>query len=168
MKEDTVLCMILTDGSINSYKATNIKTEEVVAVKVTPYSELLNIYQELALQKTCHHSNIMRVGDCFEWKDKLWIIMEYMEKGSLFGIVGKEIHFEEQYIAYVCKGILSALRSMHRDNRIHRGMRKDIQSSIDIKSDNILINGQGEVKLADFGFAVRLKSNVAIWSEFDL
>jgi singapore isolate B (sub-type 7) whole genome shotgun sequence assembly, scaffold_6 len=92
-----------------------------VAVKVTSLSELLNIRQELALQKTCHHSNIMTVGDCFNWKDKLWIVMEYMEKGSLFGIVGKDVHFEEKYIAYVCKGILSALSSMHHDNRIHRG-----------------------------------------------
>ena len=91
-------------------------------MKVTSLSELLNIRQELALQKTCHHSNIMTVGDCFNWKDKLWIVMEYMEKGSLFGIVGKDIHFEEKYIAYVCKGILSALSSMHHDNRIHRGI----------------------------------------------
>ena len=52
--------------------------------------------------------------------------MEYMEKGSLFGIVGKDVHFEEKYIAYVCKGILSALSSMHHDNRIHRGMLIDL------------------------------------------
>ncbi len=95
-------------------------------MKVTSLSELLNIRQELALQKTCHHSNIMTVGDCFNWKDKLWIVMEYMEKGSLFGIVGKDVHFEEKYIAYVCKGILSALSSMHHDNRIIGDRMKSI------------------------------------------
>ena len=99
-----------------------MKTEEEVAVKVTSLSELINIRNELELQKTCCHPNIVHVGDCFDWKDKLWIVMEYMEKGSLTGIVGKDISFSEPCIAYVCKGILSALAALHADNRIHRGI----------------------------------------------
>ena len=50
-----------------------MKTEAEVAVKVTSLSELLNIRNELALQKTCHHNNIVWVGDCFNWKNKLWV-----------------------------------------------------------------------------------------------
>lgn len=50
-----------------------MKTEEEVAVKVTSLSELVNIRNELALQKTSHHSNIVWVGDCFNWKNKLWV-----------------------------------------------------------------------------------------------
>ena len=48
--------------------------------------------------------------------------MEYMEKGSLTAIVGKDIDFPEPCIAYVCKGILKALAVLHEDNRIHRGL----------------------------------------------
>lgn len=106
---------------MSSYKATNMNTEEVVAVKVVSLSELLNIRTELALQKTCHHPNIVYVGDCFNWQDKLWIVMEYMGKGSLTTIIGKDVDFSETCIAYVCKGILSALEALHSDNRIHRG-----------------------------------------------
>ena len=98
-----------------------MKTENTVAMKVTSLSELVNIRNELALQKTCHHSNIVFVGDCFNWRDKLWIVMEFMEKGSLTGILGPDVHFEERFIAYVCQSILRALDSLHRDNRIHRG-----------------------------------------------
>lgn len=36
---------------------------------------------------------------------------------------------------------------MHANNRLHR----------DIKSDNILYNNKGEIKIADFGFAAGLK-----------
>ena len=141
---------VIGEGGFSTvYKAVDMKTENTVAMKVTSLSELVNIRNELALQKTCHHSNIVFVGDCFNWRDKLWIVMEFMEKGSLTGILGPDVHFEERFIAYVCQSILRALDSLHRDNRIHR----------DIKSDNILINGKGEVKLADFGFAVRLTSD---------
>ena len=88
--------------------------------------------------------------------------MEYMGKGSLTGIVGTDVKFSEPCIAYVCKGILEALACMHADNRIPRGGRRHLPSPVDIKSDNILLNGKGEVKLADFGFAVRLTSDVGV------
>jgi hypothetical protein len=43
--------------------------------------------------------------------------------------------------------VLQAIAFMNRKNCIHR----------DIKSDNILLNHRGEVKLADFGFAVQME-----------
>ena len=49
-------------------------------------------------------------------------------------------------IAYVCRESLMALAFLHRQHRLHR----------DIKSDNILVNKEGVVKIADFGFAINL------------
>lgn len=72
--------------------------------------------------------------------------MELMDAGCLTEILGPEINFPETHIAYVCKNILNALSYLHHNNRLHR----------DIKSDNVLLNSQGEIKLADFGFAVGL------------
>jgi serine/threonine protein kinase len=54
----------------------------------------------------------------------------------------------ERHMAYVCKGMLMGLAFLHRQYRLHR----------DIKSDNVLVNFDGEVKLADFGFAINLTS----------
>jgi len=42
--------------------------------------------------------------------------------------------------------MLMALSFMHHEYRLHR----------DIKSDNVLVNNRGEVKVADFGFAISL------------
>ena len=47
--------------------------------------------------------------------------MEYMDRGSLAGVVGEEIHWEEKYIAYVCKSILQAMCVIHNTHHIHRG-----------------------------------------------
>ena len=44
------------------------------------------------------------------------------------------------------KQILIGLKALHQRRQLHR----------DLKSDNILINTKGDVKLADFGFAIQL------------
>ncbi len=50
---------------------------------------------------------------------------------------------DEQIIAYLLGQILKGLECMHRKNRIHR----------DIKSDNILLSRNGDVRIGDFGYA---------------
>ena len=128
------------------YKGTNLTTGECVALKVSPASDLQNLKNELALQRLCSHENIVALRDCFLWNNRLWIAMELMDAGCLTEILGPDIDFPEECIAYVCRNILQALAYLHRNNKLHR----------DIKSDNVLINSKGEIKLADFGFAVGL------------
>ena len=72
--------------------------------------------------------------------------MELMDAGCLTEILGPDIDFPETHIAYVCKNVLTALSYLHHNNKLHR----------DIKSDNVLMNTKGEIKLADFGFVVGL------------
>ncbi len=62
--------------------------------------------------------------------------MEYLNGGSLAEIVSV-CRMTEPQIAAVCKEVLKALKFIHSLNRIHR----------DIKSDNILLGMNGEVKL---------------------
>jgi len=56
------------------------------------------------------------------------------------------LRLTERHIASVCRETLRGLQYIHNLNRIHR----------DIKSDNILLGVNGEVKLADFGYAAQL------------
>lgn len=51
---------------------------------------------------------------------------------------GNQIRLEECVIARITRDILRALTRIHKLNRIHR----------DIRSDNILLNSRGEVKLS--------------------
>merc|ERR1712070_845056 len=72
--------------------------------------------------------------------------MEFMDGGALTEMVGKQKKWEEPMIAYVLQKMLMALAFLHRSHRLHR----------DIKSDNVLVDFNGDVKLADFGFAIGL------------
>ncbi|KAK8810750.1 hypothetical protein WA158_007325 [Blastocystis sp. Blastoise] len=128
------------------YRATDKRTGEQVAIKICKASSMKSLKNELALQRTSKHPNIVEIYDSYQWKEQLWISMELMDYGTLTELLSPIIEWEEKYIAYVCKCILNALVFLHSNHRLHR----------DIKSDNILLNSKGEVKLTDFGFAVGL------------
>ena len=76
----------------------------------------------------------------------MWIVLEFIHGGSLTEVLGPGIDFPEPCIAYVCRRLLSALAFLHGEMRLHR----------DIKSDNVLVDFNGTVKVADFGFAIGL------------
>lgn len=82
------------------------------------------------------HENMVRHLDSFVWKNDVWIVMEYMEGGSLTDIVTQS-YMAEGEIAAVCLEVLRGLDHLHSKGVIHR----------DIKSDNILIGMQGQIKL---------------------
>jgi len=74
--------------------------------------------------------------------------MEYMDGGCLTEILEQfdQMQMQERHIARVCLETLKGLIYIHSLHRIHR----------DIKSDNILMSLNGEIKLADFGYAAQL------------
>jgi serine/threonine protein kinase len=73
--------------------------------------------------------------------------MELMDGGSLTN-VATYCECQEPHIAYFMREVLKALDYMHKRNKIHR----------DIKTDNVLLKKNGEVKLADFGYTAQLSS----------
>ena len=77
--------------------------------------------------------------------------MEFMDRNNLTAILEfyPTISMDETKIAYVVRETNEALKYLHSQHRIHR----------DIKSDNVLINHQGELKLADFGVSAQLTQN---------
>lgn len=85
------------------------------------------------------HENLVKHIDTFFWRKNVWIVMEYMEGGSLTDIVTHN-YLTEAEIAAICFEVLKALAYLHSKGVIHR----------DIKSDNILIGLHGQVKLCKF------------------
>jgi serine/threonine protein kinase len=99
------------------------------------------------MTKCKDNENLIKCFDAYDYKSRLWFFLEYMDAGSLTEIVEKRKgNISEDVCAYILYQTLRGLYSLHRRNIVHR----------DIKSDNILINKNGDVKLADFGYAAQL------------
>lgn len=95
------------------------------------------IINEILVMKESSHPNIVNFIDSYLCGGELWVVMEYMEGGSLTDVVTFNIMTEGQ-IASVCRETLKGLQHLHSKGVIHR----------DIKSDNILLSMEGHIKLS--------------------
>lgn len=133
------------------FVARNSKTDELVAIKkmqITAENMKL-LCAEIEIMRDSRHENIVNFLDSFIVdENQLWVVMEYMDGGCLTDILEQfdTIRLTEPQIARICLETLKALAHVHSRHRIHR----------DIKSDNILLSQNGDVKIADFGYAAQL------------
>lgn len=133
------------------YTAFEAGTRRCVAIKQMnleqqPKKDL--IINEIIVMKESKHQNIVNFMDSFLHEGDLWVVMEYMQGGSLTDVVTFNIMSEAQ-IAAVCREVLHGLQHLHSKNVIHR----------DIKSDNILLSERGDIKLTDFGFCAQINDS---------
>ena len=133
------------------FVATNSKTGELVAIKKMPITaeNIKLLCTEIEIMRDSTHPNIVGYIESFIVDDnQLWVVMEYMDGGCLTDILDQfdTLKLSEEQIAFICLETLKALAYIHAKHRIHR----------DVKSDNVLLNTKGEVKIADFGYAAQL------------
>lgn len=142
------LVKIGTGSSGDVYKAIHRNTRRKVAIKImqiTKDTRTELIENEIRMMiRSKDHENVVQYYDTYLRQDELWIVMEYINGGKLTDCL--YLAMTEQQIAAILKQVLLTLDHMHDRNMIHR----------DIKSDNVLLTSNNEVKLADFGFTTIL------------
>ena len=153
------LVNLIGEGSYGQvYKATDKQSEKSVACKiidiVNSNEDLKTIQKEIAFLNKLDHPNITKFHKSFIYKETVWIIMEYLNRGSGREILDridndptrKSKGFPEKLVAIVCREMLNGLAHIHDKQMIHR----------DLKAANVLFTSKGDVKLADFGVSGQL------------
>ncbi|CAL8354169.1 serine/threonine-protein kinase 4 isoform X1 [Gadus morhua] len=144
----------LGEGSYGSvFKAHYKETGEIVAIKQVPVeSDLQEIIKEISIMQQCNSPHVVRYYGSYFKNTDLWIVMEFCAAGSVSDIIrlrGKTLSEEE--VATILQSTLKGLEYLHFMRKIHR----------DIKAGNILLTGEGQAKLADFGVAGQLTDTMA-------
>ena len=142
-----------TGAFADVYLVRNKQTKLQYAIKLMNKKLILKheavdaIRQEIEIMYKLESDHIVKLEDHFEDDEKVYLVMEYMEGGTLFEHICRARRTNGKItsakIAQYLKEIVQALVCMHRANIIHR----------DIKPENLLIDKNGSIKLADFGFA---------------
>lgn len=150
------------------FEALHTPTSQVVAVKQIALEasgdtgadsshtqDLLEIQREISSLAQCQDcERVTRYYGSFVKKYTLWVVMELMDGGSCLSLLQRGGALPDAAIAVVCRELVLGLDYLHAQGIIHR----------DIKSANVLLTRQGQVKLgtyasltaADFGVAAQL------------
>ncbi|CAO2199358.1 unnamed protein product [Urochloa humidicola] len=132
------------------YLAREKRSNQIVALKVLFKSQLKQsqvehqLRREVEIQSHLRHPNILRLYGYFYDQTRVYLILEYAEKGELYKELTRCKHFSERRSATYIASLARALIYLHGKHVIHR----------DIKPENLLIGAQGELKIADFGWSV--------------
>ena len=142
---------LLGEGACGEvYKTTDLDSGREIALKKIEITNknIENIISEIATHKAMKHSNIVEFFGAYYSEGYLYVSMQFMNMGSLCDLLEKiqgSIQLTNQHISYFFREIVKGLAYLHGNKFIHR----------DIKSDNVLLNEKGEVKIADFGLCIQ-------------
>lgn len=100
--------------------------------------------REAAVMATVSHPTVVSIIDRGTVDDQHYIVMEYMEGGSLRDRLIPGQPMSVASVRPVISAVSAALTTLHAQGLIHR----------DVKPDNVLFDRTGQIKLCDFGISV--------------
>ena len=127
-------------------------TRKLTAIKSTDKDQIKEestkrkMMQEIDILKSIKHTSHIKLLETFQTAKHYLIVMELCPGGDLLNYVRKRRKLTEKNAKYLFKQIMQGIAYMHQIGIVHR----------DIKLDNILLDGKGNVKIGDFGVSRRV------------
>jgi serine/threonine protein kinase len=149
-QEDFELLAVIGRGSFG--KVMQVKhraTGQIYAMKImrkdmiVAKNQITHTKDEKTVLQKIKHAFIVNLHFAFQTKDKLYLILDYVNGGELFFHLKKSGKFSEERVKFYSAEIASALIHLHKAGIIYR----------DLKPENLLLDIKGHVVITDFGLA---------------
>jgi tRNA A-37 threonylcarbamoyl transferase component Bud32 len=141
---------LLGEGGMGEvYRADDLKLRQPVALKFLPKAladdprRLERFLNEVRVARQVSHPNVCRVYDIGEVGGEHFISMEYVDGEDLASLVRRIGRLPKDKAVQIARQLCVGLASAHDKGILHR----------DLKPHNVMIDGQGKVRITDFGLA---------------
>ncbi|CAI5456004.1 unnamed protein product [Caenorhabditis angaria] len=133
-------------GLVRKAKHRYIKNEvavKIIDTKRLDHSSRARLRKEIEVLKTVDHPYIIKLHQVIEENEKIYIFTELAENGEVYDDVANRVRYTERESRYKFWQIISAVEYLHNRGIVHR----------DLKAENVLLDKDDRIKIADFGFS---------------
>jgi predicted Ser/Thr protein kinase len=144
-----VVSLLKRGGMGEVYRAEDLKLRQQVALKLLPGSlirdgaALARFHGEVRLARQVSHPNVCRVFDVGEADGRPFLSMEFIDGEDLQSLLRRIGRISYGKALEISRQLIAGLAAIHGCGILHR----------DLKPGNVMIDGRGRVRIADFGVA---------------
>ncbi|XP_034006247.1 serine/threonine-protein kinase MRCK alpha isoform X4 [Trematomus bernacchii] len=161
-KEDFEILKVIGRGAFGEVAVVKVRnTDKVFAMKILNKWEMLKRAETACFRE---ERDVLVNGNCqwittlhyaFQDDNNLYLVMDYYVGGDLLTLLSKfEDRLPEEMAKFYLAEMVLAIDSVHQLHYVHR----------DIKPDNILLDMNGHIRLADFGSCLKLMEDGTVQS----